>query len=29
MKLLLDTSILLWAATGILPKKAKELIANE
>jgi len=29
MKLLLDTSMLLWAATGILPKKAKELIANE
>jgi PIN domain nuclease of toxin-antitoxin system len=29
MKLLLDTHLLLWAAAGILPKKAKELIANE
>ena len=29
MKLLLDTHILLWAATDTLPKKAKELIANE
>jgi len=29
MKLLLDTHLLLWAASGALPKKAKELIMNE
>jgi PIN domain nuclease of toxin-antitoxin system len=29
MKLLLDTHLLLWAAADTLPKKAKELIANE
>jgi PIN domain nuclease of toxin-antitoxin system len=29
MKLLLDTHLLLWAAAGTLPKKAKELIAEE
>jgi PIN domain nuclease of toxin-antitoxin system len=29
MKLLLDTHLLLWAASGTLPQKAKELIMNE
>jgi len=29
MKLLLDTHILLWAAAGILPEKAKEFIKDE
>ena len=29
MKLLLDTHLLIWAASGILPQKAKKLITNE
>jgi len=29
MKLLLDTHLLLWAAAGMLPKKANELITDE